>query len=88
MADNNPKGFLDLIGNKQAAIKATLNRALTKGVILFDSEQSRFTWPNGEVILTVSRTTAGDNIEELLGYCTSNAKGEKVYQTIQSKSKK
>jgi hypothetical protein len=88
LADNNPKEFLDLIGNKQAVIKATINRALTKGVILFDSEQSRFTWPNGEVILTVSRTTGGDNVEELLGYCTSNAKGEKVYQTIQSKSKK
>lgn len=88
MADNDPKAFLDLINNKQAVMKATLNRALNKGVIKFDSEQSRFTWPNGEIILTVSRTTGGDNVEELVGYCESNPKGEKVYQTIQSKSKK
>ena len=88
MADNDPEGFLDLINNKQAVMKATINRALNKGVINFDAEQSRFTWPNGEVILVVSRTTAGDNIEELLGYCVGSAKGEKVYQTIQSKSKK
>ena len=88
MADNDPQAFLDLINNKQAVMKATLNRALNKGVILFDSEQSRFTWPNGEVILVVSRTTAGDNVEELLGFCVASAKGEKVYQTIQSKSKK
>jgi ribosomal protein L20 len=88
MADNDPSGFLDLINNKQAVMKATLNRAVNKGVILFDSEQSRFTWPNGEVILVVSRTTGGDNIEELVGFCVANAKGEKVYQTIQSKAKK
>lgn len=88
LADNDPQSFLDLINNKQAVMKATLNRALNKGVILFDTEQSRFTWPNGEVILVVSRTTAGDNIEELLGFCVASAKGEKVYQTIQSKAKK
>lgn len=88
MADNDPVSFLDLINNKQAVMKATINRAITKGVIHFDVEQSRFTWPNGEVILVVSRTTGGDHIEELLGYCATNAKGEKVYQTIQSKSKK
>lgn len=88
MADNDPQGFLDLINNKQAAMKATINRAINKGVINFDAEQSRFTWPNGEVILVVSRTTGGDHIEELLGYCVGNAKGEKVFQTIQSKSKK
>jgi len=88
MADHDPESFMDLINNKQAVMKATINRALNKGIINFDSEQSRFTWPNGEVILVVSRTTGGDNVEELLGYCASNAKGEKVYQTIQSKSKK
>lgn len=88
MADHDPKSFLDLINNKQAVMKATINRALNKGIIQFDSEQSRFTWPNGEVILVVSRTTGGDNVEELLGYCVGNAKGEKVFQTIQSKSKK
>jgi hypothetical protein len=88
LADKDPAAFLELAGNKQAAIKATLNRAVTKGAILFDAEQSRFTWPNGEVILTVARTTGSDSIDELLGYCISNAKGEKVLQTIQQKSKK
>lgn len=87
-ADNDPEGFLALLDNKQAVMKATLNRAINKGVIKFDSEQSKFTWPNGEVILVVSRTTGGDNVEELMAYCATNAKGEKVYQTIQSKSKK
>lgn len=87
-ADKDPQGFLDLINNKDAVVKAILNRALNKGVIKFDAEQSRFSWPTGEAILTVSRTTGGDNIEELLTYCISSAKGEKVLQTITSKAKK
>jgi hypothetical protein len=88
LADNDPKGFLDLVSNKQASMKAILNRALAKGVIMFDSEQSRFTWPNGEAILTVARTTGGEPVEELISYCVSSAKGEKVFTTIQSKAKK
>lgn len=87
MADNDPKAFLELIENKQATMKATLNRALKKGVIKFDEEQSRFTWPNGEVITTVARTTGGDAVEDLLSFCVSSAKGEKVFQTITTKSK-
>lgn len=88
LADNDPKGFLDLVGNKQASMKAVLNRAIAKGVIIFDHESSRFTWPNGEAILTVARTTGSDAVEELISYCVSGAKGEKVFQTIQSKAKK
>jgi len=88
LADNDPKGFLDLVSNKQASMKAILNRALAKGVVMFDSEQSRFTWPNGEAILTVARTTGGEPVEELISYCVSSAKGEKVFSTIQSKAKK
>lgn len=88
MADTDPEGFISLISNKQATMKATINRALSKGAIMFDTEQSRFTWPNGEAILTVSRTTGGDNVDELISFCVSGAKGEKVYQTLQSKAKK
>jgi predicted nucleic acid-binding protein len=88
LADNDPQSFLDLIGNKQALMKATINRAIKKSVIVFDAEQARFAWPNGEAILTVSRTTGSDHIEELISYCVSSPKGEKVYQTLQSKSKK
>lgn len=88
MADSDPKAFLDLINNKQASMKAVINRAVSKGVILFDSESSRYTWPNGEAILTVARTTAGDAADELVSFCVSSVKGEKVFQTIQSKSKK
>lgn len=88
LADKNPQEFLDLISNKQAVIKATLNRAITKGVILFDVEQSRFTWANGEVITTVARTTGGESVDDLLTYCVSSAKGDKVLQLILQKSKK
>ena len=88
MADKLPHQFMDLVNNKQAIMKASINRALSKNVIMFSPDQSRFTWPNGEVILTVSRTTGGDHIEELVAYCVSNAKGEKVYSTINSKGKK
>lgn len=88
LADRDPKHFMDLVSNKQATMKAVINRALSKGVIVFDTEQSRFCWANGEAILTVSRNTGGDHIEEMVSYCVSNAKGEKVYATIQSKSKK
>lgn len=88
MADRDPQGFLDLINNKQASMKAVLNRALAKGVITFDTEQSIFKWPNGEAILTVARSTGSDAVDELISFCISSAKGEKVYQTIQSKAKK
>lgn len=87
MADNDPKAFLELIENKQATMKATLNRALKKGVIKFDEEQSKFTWANGEAITVVARTTGGDAVEDLLAFCVSSAKGEKVFQTITTKSK-
>ena len=88
MADRDPSGFLELINNKQASMKAVVNRALLKGSIMFDTESSRFTWPNGEAILTVARTTGSDAVDELVSFCISSAKGEKVFQTIQSKSKK
>lgn len=88
LADRDPKAFLDLVGNKQSTMKAVINRAVSKGVILFNSEQSRYEWPTGEVILTVSRTTGSDAVEELVAYCVSNAKGEKVFATIQAKGKK
>lgn len=87
LADNDPKSFLELVSNKQAVMKATLNRALKKNVIKFEEEQSRFTWANGEVITTVARTTGSDAIEDLVAFCVSSTKGEKVYQTIQTKSK-
>lgn len=88
MADKDPKSFMELVNNKQAIMKAVINRALSKGVITFDAEQAKFGWPTGEAILTVSRTTGGEPVEELVSYCVSNQKGEKVYQTIQSKIKK
>lgn len=88
LADTDPAAFLDLIGNKQAVMKATINRAVTKGVIVFNEEQSRFEWPNKEAILTVARSTGSDAVDELISFCVSSAKGEKVYQTIQSKAKK
>lgn len=88
LADVDPKAFLDLIENKQAIMKATLNRAVKKGVIVFDEQQSKYSWPNGEVITIVARSTGSDAVEDLIAFCVSNAKGEKVYQTIQQKSKK
>lgn len=88
MADSQPEDFMSLINNKQAVMKATINRALKKNVLVFNEEQSRFEWPNKEAILTVARTTGSDAIEELISFCISSAKGEKVFQTIQSKAKK
>lgn len=88
MADSNPTAFLDLINNKQASMKAVINRALSKGVIIFDQESNRYAWPTGEAILTVARSSASDAADELVSFCVSSAKGEKVFQTIQSKSKK
>jgi hypothetical protein len=88
LADRDPQGFLELVNNKQSTMKAIINRALLKGVLSFDNERSMFTWPNGEVILTVARATGQDAVDELIAFCISSAKGEKVYQTITAKSKK
>jgi len=86
LADSDPQAFMDLLGNKQLVMKATINRAVKKGVILFNSEQSRYEWPNKEAIFTVARGT--EAVDELISFCISSPKGEKVYQTIQSKAKK
>ena len=88
MADKTPEEFMKLINNKQAVMKATINRAMVKGAIVFNQEQSRFEWPNQEAILTVARTTGSDAVDELVSFCVSSAKGDKVYQTISSKAKK
>lgn len=88
MADKTPEDFMKLINNKQAAMKAAINRALKKGVVVFNQEQSRFEWPNQEAILTVARSTGSDAVDELVSFCVSSAKGEKVFQTISSKAKK
>lgn len=88
MADKSPEDFMKLINNKQAVMKAAINRAIKKGVIVFNQEQSRFEWPNQEAILTVARSTGSDAVDELISFCVSSAKGDKVYQTISSKAKK
>jgi hypothetical protein len=85
-ADTNPKDFMDLIKNTTVTHKATLQRAITKGVIIFNEEQSMYEWPNKEPILTVSR--GSDAINELVSFCISSPKGEKIFPTISSKSKK
>ena len=85
MADEDPQGFLDLLSNKNAVVKATINRAKSKGVVIFNEEQSRWEWPNKEAILTVSRGSSA--VDELVTFCITSTKGEKVYDTIQSKSK-
>jgi hypothetical protein len=87
LADKDPGAFLDLISNKLAVVTATVNRAIKKGTILYNQEQSRFEWPNKEVILVVART-GSDAIDEFVSFCTSSPKGEKVLQTLQSKTKK
>lgn len=85
MADKEPEAFLELVNNKQAVMKATVNRAASKNAIIFNEQQSRWEWPNKEAILTVSRSA--DAVQELVSFCVSSEKGEKVYETIQSKSK-
>jgi len=87
LADKDPGAFLDLISNKLAVVTATVNRAIKKGTILYNQEQSRFEWPNKEVILVVARS-GSDAIDEFVSFCTSSPKGEKVLQTLQSKTKK
>jgi uncharacterized protein (DUF1778 family) len=86
LADADPQAFMDLLSNTTATHKATLQRALTKGAIMFNAEQSRYEWPNKEPILTVAR--GDDAINELVSFCISSPKGEKILQTISSKSKK
>lgn len=88
LADEDPERFLDLLTNKQVTMKAVVNRALSKGIIVFNAEQSRYEWPNKEAILTVARSTGSDAVDELVSFFASSTKGEKVYQTINGKAKK
>jgi hypothetical protein len=85
MADKNPQDFLDLLQNKIAVIKASVNRAIRDGQIIFDTAASKFSWTHGEEILRVPR--AEDAVDELAGYLATNPKGEKILQTLRSKKK-
>lgn len=86
LADKDPKAFNDLLSDKTAVIKATINRSIRDGKILFDAVASKYTWPHGEEILRVPR--AEDAVDELAGYLATNPKGEKVLTTLMSKGKK
>lgn len=81
-AESDPNQFLTIYNNKQNPMKATLKRALDKGVILFDSEENKFSFPDGEVICVVARSTDNKHIEGLVAHCISGKKGEAVYQRI------
>lgn len=81
-AQQNPKEFLETFNNKQNPMKATLKRALDKGVILFSDEENKFSFADGEVICVVARSTGNKHIEGLLAHCISGKKGEAVYQRI------
>lgn len=81
-AQNHPKEFLETYNNKQNPMKATLKRALDKGVILFSSEENKFTFPDGEVICVVARATDNKHLDGLIAHCVSGKKGEAIYQRI------
>ncbi len=66
-------------------MRATINRAQSKGIIVFNEEASRWEWNNKEAILTVSRNA--EAVSELVTFCVSSTKGEKVYDTIATKAK-
>lgn len=83
LADMNAQAFMDLVNNKSVVVKATLNRAISQGRIIFDPVQSRYAWDNGEPIVTVAKTSVA--IDELVAHCVSSAKGEKILELLKSK---
>jgi len=82
-ADSDPEEFMRILNDSVSKVKALINKAVQTGAVRFNAEQSRYEWPQGEVILVVAR---GDEaVEEFANFLTASAKGEKVLKTIESK---
>lgn len=86
-ADVDPDGFMRFINSADTTVVAVINRAIKNNKIKFNSEQSRFEWPTGETVLAVARS-GNDAIEELATWLRSNERGERVFQQLNTSSKK
>lgn len=82
-AEKNPVEFLEKSANKQNAIKATIKRALSKGVIEFDKPDSKFVWGKSkETICTVARTAGSDHIQGLTDFLVTSKNGSVILDEI------
>jgi hypothetical protein len=88
-ADSKPEEFLKLVSDVNANLKATVKRALDKGVITFDKEQLQFSWGNsGEKILSVSRSQGTDHLKEFVETVMTDKRYDKVIPSIRTALKK
>jgi len=88
-ADTKPEEFLKLVTDLNAQLKATVKRALDKGIITFDKEQLLFSWgSSGEKIMTVSRSQGTDHLKEFVETVLSDKRYDKVIPSIKTALKK
>lgn len=84
-AETNSEVFLKVASNRHNVIKADIQLALEKGVIVWDKVKSQFVWQsNGQLITSVPRSSKGTNIDGMLSFIINTEQGESVYSEIKT----
>jgi hypothetical protein len=82
-AIDNPKEFMDAVNNKMTQYKALVKRAVSKGVVLFDRQQSKFSWAGtGETICTVPRIAGADHLSGFADFIVTSKRGDVIIQEL------
>lgn len=82
-AEKEPEAFMKSVQDKDLIVKATIKRAVDKGVIRFEVAQSKWIWvKGGETIAIVAKSEGTEPIVGLCDFIKSNKKGDAVYQEI------
>jgi hypothetical protein len=79
-----PAGFAKVVGNKNdLSIKATLNEALSEGIITFAPLENKYTFSKtNEVICTLTRSESVESIDQLLEWAKTHNSGKAVINNI------
>jgi len=86
LAELDPVYFNDIVKGKDVEYRATVKRALDKGVILFDPSEYSFKYGgNMQTIHTLSPAGEKSHVEKMANWLqTAGDSGNKVYQKIKS----
>jgi len=85
MAQNDPIHFMKIASNRHNNMKADIKRALDEKVLSWDKPSSTFSWAvNGELIVTVPRSTKGSHLDGMINFLVNTEHGEAVYKEIKT----
>jgi hypothetical protein len=82
-AEKDPAKFKKLVESPDLLRKATVKRAINKGVLKYDAPQNKIRWENDEVIATLGRVEGQNHVDQFVEYLSTNKKGVEIYKKIE-----